>query len=447
MMRYIITIPAVTIVIMTVFLLIAVHFLSNAAIAYEVMRELRKSIEGNVRNAFVVDGMLQLENDFMYETDSIRFLILKRDGTICSGTYPEGTRETLSGYSIRPGVSYGIVCGGRKYYVRDRRIGDVKDRGDFYLRGIIDEADTDSFYRRLEMMSYFVLAGILAASLLGESMLFFKIRKELKTMCQAAEGIGTSRDISQRMKEDHRMYELGVLAQANNRMLDRLAHTLSMQEQFTSDVAHELRTPATVILAQCEQMMKRTGAQGETDEGIEVIYRQSKRMETLIHWLLNLSRLDQDRMQLKAETLDLVEIAQSVGESFLDKTDFGARICFHLKEACSTGDIHLIAIAIENLLSNAVKFSGPDGTVTVSTGMEDGFAYVRVEDDGIGIRPEEMEKIFSRFYRCDKSRNTQGFGLGLSLAEKIVEKHGGRIAAASEYGAGSVFTIYLPGKS
>ena len=149
-------------------------------------------------------------------------------------------------------------------------------------------------------------------------------------------------------------------------------------------------------------------------------------------------------MQLQDELLDLTEIVQSICEEQQEKAGDKVSICLHLKEAVTTGDIGLIAIVIQNLVENAVKFSHGQGQVDVDTGEVEQQVYVRVEDHGIGVKPENKENIFRRFYKCDESRNAEGFGLGLALSAKIVEKHKGRITLESIYGEGSVFTLYLP---
>lgn len=219
---------------------------------------------------------------------------------------------------------------------------------------------------------------------------------------------------------------------------------MKLQEQFTSDVAHELRTPVAVLLAQCQYVMGNEVSGEEIREFIEVVHRQSEKMDTLILQLLKLSRLDQDRMEIQYETLDLKEIVQSVCEEWQEKSEESVKFRFDFQEVYSRGDISLISIVILNLITNAVKFSDPGGNVDVIMGKEDAWVYVSVRDYGIGMKPEEIEHIFHRFYKCDKSRNAEGFGLGLPLSKKIAQKHGGDITVESEPGKGSIFTLYLP---
>ena len=108
------------------------------------------------------------------------------------------------------------------------------------------------------------------------------------------------------------------------------------------------------------------------------------------------------------------------------------------------GDIGLIMIAIQNLAGNAVKYGSEGYAVEIETGVQDGMVFVSVKDYGPGIAKEDMPHIFKRFYKTDKSRNSQGFGLGLPLTMKIAQKHGGTVYAESSPGQGSRFTLLLP---
>ena len=436
-------IPAVALITMAVVILVVIRLLSNAAIDSEIKRSLVKDVRVNRNNIFVENNELVIPEDLFDQSDSVYFLILRRDGSIIEGEYPEEASERLAQCEIDAGISHTVLFQGMKYYIRDSRI--EKYQGTtIFIRGVIRRSDAESFYRRIELAAYISMVCVLFFMFICEIILAKRISKELKNMCNTAASIGSNLDLSQRMECEDQFYEIATLAQANNRMLDQMEQTLKQQEQFTSDVAHELRTPVAVVLAQCEYVTGKKLSEAETKEFIEVVCRQSGKMDMLIVQLLELSRLDQDRMTLQHEMLDLMEIVQFVCEEQQDKAAEKVTINLDLKEVFSRGDINLISIVILNLLTNAVKFSNPGGQIDISTGEEDEWVYVSVKDYGIGIDPEDLENIFRRFYKCDKSRNAEGFGLGLSLSEKIAVKHGGKITGSSEKGKGSVFTLYLP---
>jgi len=435
---------------MTVIMVIMIRFLSGAAVDYEIKRELRKSIDANRYHISTRGGELRISDTFRFQDENIRYVVIRRGKKIMAGEYPKEAEGDLRKILVRNKLTRCVVCNGEKYYIRDVRIGRVRSQikgktkyKGVFVRGILKKSDADSFYYKIEMISYISLVGILCVILAFEFVFSKRISKELKDMCHTAESIGSSLDMSQRMKCDHQYREIAVLANANNRMLDRLEQTFQLQEQFTSDVAHELRTPVAVVMAQCEYAEK-NGSEEEYREVLDVVYRQSKRINNLITQLLKFSRLDQGRVQMQDEMLDLTEIVQSICEEQQEKAQDTVCIRLNLKDAVSTGDISLIAIVIQNLVENAVKFSRPQGEVEVETGEAENEVFVKVTDHGIGILPENMQKIFRRFYKCDKSRNAEGFGLGLALSMKIVEKHEGRLGVESTYGSGSVFTLYLP---
>ena len=432
-------------VIIALMMMITIRILSNESIDSEIKRELIRTMDSCWNDIFIMDGKLNVAKNFSYQSNNVYFLVLTRDDEIIAGEYPENVREELLEYQIKNKRTRSISVDGEQYYFRDVRIGKI-DNERIYLRGILCGSDVDSFYHSIELFSYIGIISVLSVILLCEVFLAWRISRELKCMCQISESIGSNLDMSKRMNADYRFYEIAVLAKANDRMLDRLEQTLLLQEQFTADVSHELRTPVSVILAQCQYAEKKVDSLEEYREVLDVVYRQSKKIDALILQLLNLSRLDQDRMQMEKEELDLIEIVQSVCEEQQEKFQDTVSITMDFEEAYAIGDIGLIAIVIQNLVTNAAKFSRPGGEIRVRTGECGNEVYVEVQDDGIGIEEENKERIFRRFYKCDESRNVEGFGLGLSLSKKIAEKHGGRITVVSELGNGSAFTLYLPAK-
>lgn len=439
-MRYIVIIPAVAMIAMTLIMLVLIRILSNAAVEYDIKRELTRAVRENANYVTTQDGKLDISDKFSYKSDNVSFILLKKDGEIIEGAYPA---EGLEDVPIMPNFSKTITYGGEKYYVRDMRIGRISTGG-VVLRGVLNRADADSSYRTIEVISYLSIIGVFLGLMLCEFFWTKRISKELKNMCKKAESIGFDLDMSKRMEEDNRFAEIAVLAQANNRMLDRIEKTFKQQEQFTSDVAHELRTPVAVVMAQCEFAKEQITTDEEYREAIEVVYRQSKKISVIITQLLEFSRLDQATMQIQKEPLHLAEIVQSICEDIQEKVGERIVIKQELETISTTGDINLISIVIQNLISNAVKFSHEQGIVLVKIGVENEQAFVSVRDYGIGIENEELEHIFQRFYKCDKSRNVEGFGLGLPLSLKIAQKHGGTITVSSEPGKGSIFTLYLP---
>lgn len=422
-------------------MLVFVRILANAAVEYDIRQSLDRKAYENLKEMEVDEtGKLIYKDDFVQAEGDVHFLILKGDGTILLGEYPKNCPQDIE---INVKKLYQVNAGRETFYIRDMRkhiVGGLR----IYMRAIVRKADTYSRYQTLEYLAYLSIFTVFGIAILCGILLARRISGSLRQMCQSAEAIGQDMNMSGRMEYNGKFYELAVLTQANNRMLDRLEEMFRQQEQFTSDVAHELRTPIAVMTAQCQYARAKSVGEEEYQEAFEVIERQSLKVGAIISRLLELSRLDYDRRQLEKEDVDLPELVQSVCEDFQLKLGDSLLMQFRLEQAHTVGDISLIMIAIQNLLTNAVRYSDPGSLIEVETGKRGEQVYVSVKDHGAGIREEDLPHIFKRFYKADKSRNSQGFGLGLPLTMKIAQKHGGTITVESKPGTGSTFTLLLP---
>lgn len=253
-------------------------------------------------------------------------------------------------------------------------------------------------------------------------------------------------DLSQRINTAEAESELGKLAAVLNSTFARLDAAFAQQKQFASDAAHELRTPVTVILTQTQTALNREREAAEYRETIEACQRAAQRMRKLIGALLELARLDAGQEQMKHSKFDLAQTARDCVELIKPIADeHRLKIICELAPLEITGDSERLAQVITNLLSNAIQFNQPGGEVRVKLESQNGLAALTVSDTGVGILPEDLPRVFERFYRGDKSRTGGGSaGLGLAIARAIVEAHGGTIEAASEEGAGTTFTVRLP---
>jgi signal transduction histidine kinase len=244
--------------------------------------------------------------------------------------------------------------------------------------------------------------------------------------------------------------ELGRLSVALNETFARLEDAFGQQARFTSDAAHELRTPVSLILAQSQLALGRERSPGEYRDTIETSQRAARRMHALIESLLALARLDAGVESLRRRPCDLAELAREHLELILPLAEENRiRLRGDFARAPCEADPERIGQVLVNLLGNAVKFSPPGGEVRLSTRREGGDALVSVEDHGPGIAPEHLPHIFERFYRVDASRAraTGGAGLGLAICRGIAEAHGGSITVESRPGKGSRFTLRIPSRA
>ena len=252
-------------------------------------------------------------------------------------------------------------------------------------------------------------------------------------------------DLSQRINVAEAESELGQLAAVLNSTFARLEASFAQQQQFTSDAAHELRTPVSVMLTQAQTALNRERTAPEYRETVETCQRAAQRMRRLIESLLALARLDAGQEQMKRLEFDLAKTAHDCVESVRPLADErGVKIICDLPPLPCAGDSERLAQVVTNLLTNAIQYNLPDGEVRVKLESQNGMAILTVSDTGRGIAAEDLPRVFERFYRADKSRSTGGNGLGLAISKAVVEAHGGTIEVASKENAGTTFTVRLP---
>ena len=245
--------------------------------------------------------------------------------------------------------------------------------------------------------------------------------------------------------------EIARLAETFDGMLGEMEEAFEREKRFTSDVAHELRTPVAVILAQCGECLRDETLPERQRQELEVIERKAREISDTIGSLLFLTRADQGRQALQREMVNIGELTRlaAAQEEFLaeERGQDVEIVCEMPEELWGFVDETLYIRMISNLISNAVFYGRKKGHVWISLREENGRIVGSVRDDGIGISREDLPHIWERFYRADSARSEGNHsGLGLPLVQWIVEAHGGRIRVRSELGKGSEFTFILPQK-
>jgi two-component system phosphate regulon sensor histidine kinase PhoR len=215
-----------------------------------------------------------------------------------------------------------------------------------------------------------------------------------------------------------------------------------------ANVSHELRTPLTAIRGYVEALQDDTLQPDAARRFLEIISRHAARMDRLVSDLLRLARLDARQEPLDVGPCDMRQLLHTVVADLLPvmeakhqhvHVDVTPDACDARVDAAKLHDI------ARNLVENAANYSPDEADVLVSAERRDGTFTLRVEDTGPGIPPDDLRRIFERFYRVDKSRAGGGTGLGLAIVKHLVELHGGRVEAANRPGGGAVFTVSLPG--
>ncbi len=278
-----------------------------------------------------------------------------------------------------------------------------------------------------------VAAGILVATL---------IARPLRRMATVAAAVDAG-DLSQRAGSVTERGEVGALAAAFDRMLERLERAFRRQRDFVSDASHELRTPLAVLRAQVELLDRETDEQAR-HEGTATLLRRLDELDRLVGDMLTLASAEAGQL-VRPQPVDLGEFFEDLRR---DLPLFGERD-FHVEPVGGVleADPDRLTQVLRNLVRNAVSHTDPGDRITVAARTRDGRLELSVTDSGPGIPQDRLEHVFERFYRGDegRSRDRGGSGLGLAIARAIVEAHGGRIWAESSPGAGATFRVELPG--
>ncbi|MCS3778683.1 sensor histidine kinase [Tsukamurella ocularis] len=323
-------------------------------------------------------------------------------------------------------------------------------------------SDVDSTLRAMIVLELLIGGGVLViAGGLG----YLVVRRSLRPLEEVeatAEAIAAG-DLTRRVPEAPPHTEVGRLSTSINTMLhqvqDSFDRVASSEERaradeermrrFVGDASHELRTPLTSIRGFAE--LYRQGATDDTGFVMSRIESEAERMGLLVEDLLLLARLDA-RRPLASDAVDLVSVADDVVHA-AQAREPGRDIALEVDGAdldgavTMSGDRDRLHQVVTNLVSNALRHTPDEATVRVRLAEEPGAVVLSVADTGPGMEPDEAERVFERFYRTDssRSRGSGGAGLGLSIVQGIVERHGGTVTVDTAPGEGATFTVRLPG--
>ena len=405
--------------------------ISSHVIQSQAFNILSLTVRGNIPKISSADGKLSLDSDFSFYSNDVYMLIYSKDKALLSGQAPPSFPVSTE---LENGVSRFVPGDDGGFYVLDFWVPSGWDSG-YWLRGVLRSPDGSQTIDQIVLIFSVILPFFILTAAVGGYFIVKKALSPISYITDAAGSISEGRDLTQRIslpvKSD---LEMKRLADAFNHMFARLEQAFEAEKQFTSDASHELRTPTSVILAQCSYIKKHGDDLEEYREAIDVIDRQ-----------LDMTRLDLGTRQLAKEDLDLSAMLRAICE----EQDTGARqISLHpsIEEGIHImADPFQISRVIINLLENARKYGRENGCIKVRLSKQDAQAVLQVEDDGIGIPAEHLDKIWQRFYQVNPSRQSGGgLGLGLSMVRQIVLLHGGTIDAVSRPGEGTCFTAKFP---
>lgn len=298
-------------------------------------------------------------------------------------------------------------------------------------------------------MIYGALIGAVIALLLG-IFLSRTLARPLRELTQATHAVSEG-DLSQQVPVRSND-ELGELAKAFNRMSAELSRSVNARKQMTADIAHELRTPLSLILGHAEAV--HDGVLPPTQENFEIIREEATRLEHLVDDLRTLSLADAGELTINLQTIEPHSLLQEVASLYQYQTR-KKNILLDLDVAVASPlstievDPGRMTQVLTNILDNAIRHTPEGGRIVLSAKQEKDKIELAIQDGGPGLQTGDINRIFERFYRTDPSRQREdgGSGLGLAIAKSIVQAHGGQISAENEAGQGLRIVITLPGKS
>ena len=233
-----------------------------------------------------------------------------------------------------------------------------------------------------------------------------------------------------------------------NTMVEQLRNNEYLHKDFSSNISHEFKTPLAIIKGYADLLEEGDLTEEEQRNYAQYISRESKRLSTLTANLLSLSSLDYDKLHGRKTAISIDEqIRQAVLNMEAKWLEKNIDIDLELNEVYFTGEEELINQVWFNLLDNAIKFTDEGGRISVSAGKHHEDIIVRIEDTGVGMDEKTLEHIYEQFYRGDTAKRYEGTGLGLSLVQRIIHLHDGKIKAESKPGEGTCFTVILPIKT
>ena len=305
---------------------------------------------------------------------------------------------------------------------------------------------TDGALRRfLELLFWGMPAGLLIVVIVGRWMAGVALAP-LERFAAAVRTIDAA-NLRQRLPDRGVGDELDEVARAFNDTLARMEHAVGEMRQFSTALAHELRTPIAALRGEIELAGMKPGLSEEQRESSASQLEELDKLKRLIDQLLTLARAEAGQIPLAHDRVELAPLVEDVVEQ-LEPVALAQGLTLAADVAARpaiVGDASWIERMLLNLLDNAFKFTPAGGTVTVRLSEAGGGAVLEVRDTGVGMAADVLPRVFERFYRGDPARAAGGFGvgLGLSLVKWIVDRHNGDVTAASAPGAGARFTVTL----
>jgi two-component system heavy metal sensor histidine kinase CusS len=330
---------------------------------------------------------------------------------------------------------------GRLFALTTRRA--LADGQQFAIQVAQDRSSDEQVERRFGILVLVVLSGSILASILIAIPVTRRGLRPLEEMKQSLERIGPTH-LNERVASATWPRELQPMAIAFDQMLKRLDESFTRLSQFSADLAHELRTPIANMLGEAQVALSRDRSSAEYRETIESAIGECERLSGIVDNLLFVARADAASEPVARKEFDARAAVEKIAAFY--ETIAEDR---HVAINCSgqgeiSADPALFERAVGNLVDNALRFTPENGSIQIALAEYATDFEVAVRDNGSGIAPEHLPRVFDRFYRAESSRGSDGAGLGLALVKSIVDLHGGTARIQSEIGHGTTVSLTFP---
>ena len=390
------------------------------------------------------NGVIEINSDFDLYSKGVTLIIYDERGNSIKGSAPGSFpfQEPLSE------DGYHEIKGEENTWL----VYDLKHRFEngqaLWIRGIYNMDNTLSTMHHILLAMLILVPVLIAIAIITGKRITEKAFVPIKEITRSADEIGKNRDLSKRLPLGEQKDELYYLTETLNLMIERLENAFESEKEFSSDVSHELKTPVSVILAECEYILQKDRNKEEYVESIKSIQKKCRQSMSLISQLMQLSRTINTESIIEKEELNLSLLGESVAEEMKYTAEKkNVKVYTEIQDDINmVGDETLLMRLIINLMTNGIKYRrNIEDAFVKLTIKKDKDICIIVEDNGIGIEKKDLPKIFNRFYKADKAREYEedSFGLGLAMVKWIAEAHGGTVRAESVIGKGTKFIVNL----
>jgi len=434
---------------------IALFILAYYSFYYVIMQEEKKIIQARIDeyHAWFKDGGLNsIKERFREESrenKEIFFIrIVSADEEIRLINKPQEFQEfdasilnKIDPYSLKSWISIKVKGGEDMWTIASTRLSDglILQIGKSSMQSL-------TFLRYFRNIFFYIFIPIMLLAIFGGGIHTFRAMQPIRNLIQTVQDILKTGKMSERVPVRSERGELDGLVTLFNQMLEKNDLLIKTVHNSLDNVAHDLRTPMTRLRGMAELALQDPNNLDACREALANCMEESERVLIMLNTLMDVAEAETGAMRLTIETVSVPEIIRSVIELYeLVAEEKNITITAELpSELRLKADRTRFQQAVANLVDNAIKYSDNGAGITVLVHKEASKVSISIADEGIGISPSEIDKIWDRLYRGDQSRSQRGLGLGLNFVQAIVKAHGGSVGVKSEVNKGSIFTITIP---